>query len=202
MLIRMSGPVFPFPFSKGRSCYNTGMKRDTPLNSETEQHGPGQESVWDYPRPPRLEDFPGHILVIFNGISIADTKHAKRVLETSHPPVYYIPPKDIRMEHLIPVPATSWCEWKGEAHYYSLDVDGKRSEKAAWYYPHPTPAFLDIQNYIAFYPGRVDACLVNGEKVQAQSGDFYGGWITKNITGPFKDGPGKARNHSTSPEQS
>jgi uncharacterized protein (DUF427 family) len=156
------------------------------MRPERIEPSPGQESVWDYPRPPRIEDVSAHILVIFEEVTIADTQKAKRVLETSHPPVYYIPPGDVLMEHLVPVSDTSWCEWKGEGHYYSLVVDGKRGEKAAWYYPHPIPAFLEIKNYIAFYPSRVDACYVNGEKVKAQEGDFYGGWITANIVGPFK----------------
>lgn len=156
------------------------------MSPERIEPDPGQESAWDYPRPPRVEDVSAHIQVIFNRLTIADTTQARRVLETSHPPVYYIPPHDILMEHLFPVHGTSWCEWKGEARYYSLLVDGKRAEKAAWYYPHPTPAFLAIKNYIAFYASRLDACYVNGEKVEAQEGDFYGGWITKNIVGPFK----------------
>jgi uncharacterized protein (DUF427 family) len=154
------------------------------------QPGPGQESVWDYPRPPRLEDCPKHIQVVFDGVTIADTQRAKRVLETSHPPVYYIPPEDIRMEHLIEAPGTSWCEWKGQARYYTVVVGERRAEKAAWSYPQPTPAFEGIRDHVAFHAGLVDRCTVDGERVQPQPGGFYGGWITSDVVGPFKGGPG------------
>jgi uncharacterized protein (DUF427 family) len=148
--------------------------------------GPGQESVWDYPRPPRVEDFAGHIRVIFNNIVIADTHSAKRVLETSHPPVFYIPPRDIEMHYLVKSPLTTWCEFKGKAHYYTVSANEREVKNAAWYYPDPTPEFLPLKDYLAFYPSLMDACEVNGEKVTAQEGDFYGGWITSNIVGPFK----------------
>ena len=151
---------------------------------------PGQESVWDYPRPPRLEDCPKHIQVVFNEIIIVDTHQAKRVLETSHPPSYYIPPSDIRMEYLIATPKSSWCEWKGQAGYYTIRVGDKEAINAAWYYPNPTSEFVSMKNYVAFYPGRMDACFVDGERVQPQPGDFYAGWITSDIVGPFKGGPG------------
>jgi uncharacterized protein (DUF427 family) len=142
--------------------------------------------VWDYPRPPRVEDFDGHIQVFFHETLIAETHRAKRVLETSHPPVYYIPPEDIQREYVVPVSGTSFCEWKGQAAYYDVVVGDKRAERAAWSYPHPTARFSAIQGYIAFYAGLMDACFVNGEQVQPQPGGFYGGWITKNIVGPFK----------------
>ena len=151
---------------------------------------PGQESVWDYPRPPRLEDSDHHIRVLFNGQVIADTRRAKRVLETSHPPVYYIPPEDIRSDTLTPAPGQSYCEWKGTAGYYTIIVGDKQATNAAWFYPDPTPAFAALKNYVAFYPGRMDACFVNEERVTPQPGDFYGGWITSNIIGPFKGDPG------------
>lgn len=151
---------------------------------------PGQESVWDYPRPPRLEDCPKQIQVVFNEIIIVDTHQAKRVLETSHPPSYYIPPSDIRMEYLIETSKSSWCEWKGQAGYYTIRVGDKEAINAAWYYPSPTPEFVSLKNYVAFYPGRMDACFVDGERVQPQPGDFYAGWITSDIVGPFKGGPG------------
>jgi uncharacterized protein (DUF427 family) len=151
---------------------------------------PGQESVWDYPRPPRLEDSPKHIQVIFNGTLIADTRQAKRVLETSHPPVYYIPPEDIKMEYLVSTGQTTWCEWKGKAAYYTIRIGDKQVENAAWYYPRPSPSFESLTRYVAFYPSLMDACYVDGEQVQAQAGDFYGGWITSHIVGPFKGEPG------------
>ncbi len=152
--------------------------------------GPGQESVWDYPRPPRMEDVEEKVKIVFGGVTIAYTKRAKRVLETSHPPVYYVPPEDIRMEYLKPSGATSYCEWKGRAGYYDVVVEGRTEERVAWSYPLPTPSFQDLKDYVAFYPSRMDACWVGGEKVEAQEGDFYGGWITPNIVGPFKGSPG------------
>ena len=152
--------------------------------------GPGQESVWDYPRPPRLENVSKHIAVVFNGVTIAETHFAKRVLETSHPPVYYIPPEDIRMEYLVQEEGGSYCEWKGQAGYYSVVVGDRKAERAAWFYPDPTVPFAAIKDYVAFYPGMMDACTVAGERVRSQPGGFYGGWITDNIVGPFKGEPG------------
>jgi uncharacterized protein (DUF427 family) len=152
--------------------------------------GPGQESVWDYPRPPRLEDSDRHIRIVVNGETIADTRRAKRILETSHPPVYYIPPGDIRMEFLQRAPGTSWCEWKGKASYYDIVVGNRKISRAAWYYPNPVPAYAGIRDYVAFYPSKMDRCTVDDEEAVAQEGDFYGGWITSDIVGPFKGGPG------------
>ena len=152
--------------------------------------GPGQESVWDYPRPPRLEASSAHIRVIFHQVVIAETQRSQRVLETSHPPVYYIPPEDILPGCLHPTPRGSWCEWKGQAGYYTVRVGDREAPNAAWFYANPTPAFEGIAHYVAFYPHLMDACWVDEEAVQAQAGDFYGGWITSNIVGPFKGGPG------------
>ncbi|MEB3209807.1 MAG: DUF427 domain-containing protein [Leptolyngbyaceae bacterium] len=152
--------------------------------------GPGQESVWDYPRPPRLEDSSQHIQIVLEGVVLADTTSAKRVLETSHPPVYYIPPADVQMQHFTKTPRATYCEWKGQAAYFTIQVGDRQLPNAAWYYPNPTPAFTDIKDYIAVYPSKMDACYVDGEQVQAQAGDFYGGWITSNIVGPFKGGAG------------
>jgi uncharacterized protein (DUF427 family) len=117
---------------------------------------------------------------------IADTHRAKRVLETSHPPVYYLPPSDIKMEYLEKSRQSSWCEWKGQATYYNLLVEKRKLEKVAWYYPHPVADFRSLKDHIAFYPAPMDACYIDGEKVTPQPGNFYGGWITKNIVGPFK----------------
>lgn len=154
------------------------------------QPGPGQESVWDYPRPPRLEDTSRHIQVIFNGIVIADTYRAKRVLETSHPPTYYIPPEDIKLEYFTPSPRTTFCEWKGQGSYYTITVNDKQATDTAWYYVNPTPTFTSLKGYVAVYPGMMDACYIDGELVQPQPGNFYGGWVTKDIVGPFKGEPG------------
>jgi uncharacterized protein (DUF427 family) len=154
------------------------------------QPGPGQESVWDYPRPPKLEDVSKSIRVVFNGETVAQTTRAKRVLETSHPPVYYIPPEDIRQDYLVKETGTSYCEWKGQAEYYSVVVGDQKAPKSAWSYPDPTPSFRSIQGYVAFYAGPMDACYVDGEKVEPQPGQFYGGWITRDVVGPFKGSPG------------
>jgi uncharacterized protein (DUF427 family) len=154
--------------------------------------GPGQESVWDYPRPPRLEDSSQHVQVIFNGVVIADSHRAKRVLETSHPPVYYLPPQDVRMTALTPAAGVTFCEWKGAARYYDLTIEGKSVRQAAWIYPKPASAYAPLAGYVAFYPSKMDRCLVDGEQVRPQPGDFYGGWITDAIVGPFKGGPGTA----------
>jgi uncharacterized protein (DUF427 family) len=151
---------------------------------------PGQESVWDYPRPPRLEPTSRHITVVFHGVQIAETRRAWRVLETSHPPVYYIPREDIAMEYLHAATGSSFCEWKGSAAYFDIQVADRRTPRAAWTYAAPTPDFRAIAGCVAFYPGLMDACYVDGEQVEPQPGGFYGGWITKEIVGPFKGGPG------------
>ena len=152
---------------------------------------PGQESVWDYPRPPRLERSPKRIQIEFNGVTIAESYNTYRVLETSHPPVYYIPPEDIQWEYLQQASSQrSFCEWKGFASYYNVVVQNKQVVNAAWYYAQPNPNFAAIKNYVAFYPSKMDACYVDDEQVQAQPGDFYGGWITSDIVGPFKGATG------------
>ena len=160
----------------------TQRKRITP--------GPGQESVWDYPRPPRVEDSNKHIRVILNGVVIADTNRAKRVLETSHPPVYYLPPEDVKTEYFTPTSRNTFCEFKGMASYYTITVGDKTLPNGAWYYRKPSKGYESLTDYIALYPSQMDACYVDDEPVQAQEGDFYGGWITSNIVGPFKGGPG------------
>lgn len=152
------------------------------------QPAPGQESVWDYPRPPRLEPTDKLVQVFFNGKKIAETRQAKRVLETSHPPTYYIPPEDVNQQVLAGSSRRTVCEFKGSALYYSLADGDKQSPDAAWVYSDPTPAFAAIRGHFAFYPSRVEACFVDGEQVTAQEGDFYGGWITQDIVGPFKGG--------------
>jgi uncharacterized protein (DUF427 family) len=152
--------------------------------------GSSEESVWDYPRPPRLEATSRHLVVQFAGITIAETRSAWRVLETSHPPVYYIPREDIRMEYLHPSRRKTFCEWKGDASYCTVQVGDVRAEDVAWFYPTPTAGFEEIADHVAFYASRMEACIVDGERVRAQPGDFYGGWITRGIVGPFKGVPG------------
>ncbi len=145
-----------------------------------------KECVWDYPRPPRLEVFSKPIRIEFAGKLIVESTHTIRVLETSHPPVYYIPRQDIRPEFIHPAPGQSFCEWKGKATYWSIIASGKRAERAAWSYETPAAPFSVIRGYLAFYPSLMDACFVDGEKAVPQSGKFYGGWITSNLIGPFK----------------
>lgn len=151
---------------------------------------PGQESVWDYPRPPRLDPVAKRLRVLFGGETIADTRHGFRVLETSHPPVYYLPPADLRLEFLIATARSSFCEFKGNARYWTVQVGERTAPDAAWSYEQPSPGFEAIRSYLAFYASRMDACYVDDEKVQPQPGGFYGGWITGDIVGPFKGGPG------------
>ena len=152
---------------------------------------PGQESVWDYPRPPRLERSLKQIKIIVNGVTLVDSCNAYRVLETSHPPVYYIPPEDIAMEYLDAADSRrSFCEWKGLASYYDLTVNDKQVNNVGWCYREPTANFATIKDYIAFYPSKMDACYVDDELVKSQPGDFYGGWITDDIVGPFKGNVG------------
>ncbi|MCW6511393.1 DUF427 domain-containing protein [Lichenifustis flavocetrariae] len=152
--------------------------------------GPGQESVWDYPRPPRLETVHDDIRIIFAGVEIARTQAAFRVLETSHPPVYYLPPSAFQPDALVPASGGSFCEWKGRAVYFDVAAGGRRAERAAWAYPDPTSDFAAIRDFVAVYLGKMDACFVGAEKVLPQPGGFYGGWITSNIVGPFKGDPG------------
>ncbi|MEE4546889.1 DUF427 domain-containing protein [Streptomyces sp. V4-01] len=148
------------------------------------------ESVWDYPRPPAVRPCGDLVTVEFAGMMVAETRHAVRVLETSHPPVFYLPPVAVAPGLLRPSDRRSWCEWKGEAVYWHLTAGGRVAADAAWSYPDPSPGFEDIRDHLAFYPSRVDRCVVAGEEVTSQEGDFYGGWITSAIEGPFKGPPG------------
>jgi len=150
---------------------------------------PGQESVWDYPRPPRLEpDFREVLVAAPAGDELARTHEAMRVLETSSPPTYYVPPETVHWDRLEPAEGCSRCEWKGEARYWRIARDRSR-QPVAWSYPRPFPEYERLRDYLAFYPGRVE-CRVAAERVRAQAGGFYGGWITDEIAGPFKGEPG------------
>lgn len=148
------------------------------------------ESVWDYPRPPQADATNEHVVVTHGGIVLCDTRSAVRVLETSHPPTYYLPFADINWDLLIPVGGTTICEFKGEAHYADIVGGGSTLTRAAWWYPSPNKRFASLVDHLAIYPGRVDEATVDGEIVQAQEGDFYGGWITSRVAGPFKGAPG------------
>ncbi len=166
------------------------MRRDEPGVQRREQPGPGRESVWDYPRPPRLEPTGELVEVVLGGVVVARSTRALRVLETSHPPTYYLPAGDFLPGALRPAAGTSWCEWKGQAAY--LDVVGGDvvAERAGWTYPRPQPPYEALAGHVAVYPGRMDRCTVDGETVRPQPGDFYGGWITSRVAGPFKGEPG------------
>jgi uncharacterized protein (DUF427 family) len=152
--------------------------------------GPGQESVWEYTRPPRAERTARHVVVTLGGEVVAESRQTVRVLETSHPPGYYIPIEDWTPGALSPTSGSSICEWKGAAVYYDVVGGGRVAPAAAWGYPDPTPAFAEIAACISVYPGRVDRCEVDGVVVTAQPGEFYGGWITPDVVGPFKGRPG------------
>ena len=151
--------------------------------------GPGQESVWDYPRPPRVEQSDRHVVVQLGDVVLADTRRAWRVMETSHAPSWYLPPDDIAMQHLRQAPGRSMCEWKGQADYLDVAVDEIVVPRVAWRYRNPVPAFAPIAGHIAFYPGAVE-CTVDGRAAVPQPGGFYGGWITPDVVGPFKGGEG------------
>lgn len=145
-----------------------------------------EESVWDYPRPAVCEAFDGEVKVILQGQVLASSTKAWRVLETSHPPTYYIPPEDIDLTRLSRNRKKTLCEWKGQARYF----DAAGLADVGWCYDQPTATFQPITGFISFYASKMEACFVNGTQVLAQDGDFYGGWITPNIKGPFKGGPG------------
>ncbi len=149
------------------------------------------ESVWDYPRPPRLEPTERRLRIVHRGVLLAETTRALRALETSHPPVYYLPPEDVAMQYLkASQQRQSFCEFKGLASYWDLGIDGEPVKGVAWSYANPTARFAALRDYLAFYANRVDECWVDDERVQPQPGDFYGGWITSQVSGPFKGAPG------------
>ncbi|MEJ2603592.1 MAG: DUF427 domain-containing protein [Gammaproteobacteria bacterium] len=148
--------------------------------------GPGQESVWDYPRPPAIVPCPRRVRVEFAGETVADTRHAVKVCETASPPTYYVPPGDVREDLLVPVGRRTLCEWKGQARYWSLRVGDRVAEAAVWAYPEAWGPFDRIAGWYAFMPAAMDACWVGDDRVRAQAGGFYGGWITPDVLGPFK----------------
>lgn len=158
------------------------MKREIP--------GPGQESVWDYPRPPRIEPVEKLIEIVFAGEVIASTQSSFRVLETSHPPVYYLPKACFKAGVLTPAAGQSFCEWKGIANYFDISVADSVAKRVAWGYPDPTTRFQALSDCVAVYAHAMDECRVAGEVVTPQPGQFYGGWITTDVVGPFKGSPG------------
>lgn len=148
------------------------------------------ENVQDYPRPPDLQPAGTRLRAVFAGLSVADSMDGLRVLETHHAPSYYIPPADVVMAALVPTSRETFCEWKGRAVYYDLIVNGRRSPNAAWSYPAPTARFAALRDHVAFYATSLDAAYVGEIKVQPQPGDFYGGWVTPNLTGRIKGAVG------------
>ena len=157
----------------------------------SDEDRPMTESVWDYPRPPLVAPSSERVVVELDGEIVVDTRQSLRVLETSHPPVYYVPVDAVAPGVLVPVPGTTWCEFKGTASYFDVvSPSGRTVPRAAWHFPQPTAGYEALLGHIAFYPSRMDRCSVDDETVVAQEGDFYGGWITSAITGPFKGAPG------------
>jgi len=160
------------------------------------------ESVWDYPRPPDVVPSSELVEVHLAGQVIARTQRSLRVRETSHPPTYYLPVDAFADDVLQPVRGTTFCEFKGQAHYFDLQAGGAgqstgasgeaqvMASRAAWHYPSPTPGFEVLRGHVAVMPSAVEACFVEGERVQPQEGSFYGGWITSRVSGPFKGAPG------------
>lgn len=156
---------------------------------QSEVPGPGQESVWDYPRPPALVPSDRHVVVRRASLVIAETSRAYRVLETSHPPTWYLPRADVAADMRPSAARSTVCEWKGAATYWDVVEASGVVEAAAWSYETPTPAFAALAGYVTFYPA-VFECEVDGERVRPQEGGFYGGWITDDVVGPFKGSPG------------
>ena len=162
-----------------------------PGPAERVMPGPGQESVWDYPRPPRVEAVSERLRVVVDGEVIAETTRGIRVLETAGAPVYYFPPDDVRMARFETSGRASSCEWKGEAGYHAyVGPTGRRIDNVAWSYPSPNPGYEAIRDHLAFYAGRVDEAWVGDEQATPQPGHFYGGWVTSRIVGPIKGEPG------------
>ena len=162
--------------------------RDRPVWAEPV--GPGRISVWDFPRPPRVEALPGTVRVEFGERTVAETRSALRVLETASPPTVYVPPRHVRSDWLVATATIGLCEWKGEASHFSLKVAARESRDAVWSYRDPFPEFYAIRGYFAFHPARVDRCWLDDQEVRAQPGGYYGGWLTRELVGPFKGGPG------------
>lgn len=152
--------------------------------------GAGRESVWDYPRPPQVEAETRLVKVVFNGEAIAESSRALRVLETSHPPNIYMPIEDVSPGVLVRNPRRTVCEWKGAAHYWDVRAGEVTAPAAAWSYPQPSRGYEMIADHVSFYPGRMDACYLGEERAEPQPGEFYGGWITDDVVGPFKGGEG------------
>lgn len=171
-----------------------GYEYETMSNSRQQSQRvepePGQESVWDYPRPPRVEPEVRSVKIDFGGRTILETDRALRVLETSHPPNIYVPFEDVEPGVLEANGRHTNCEWKGSAGYWDVVVGSRKAESAAWSYPTPRPGYEALAGHLSFYPALMDACYLGHELAIAQPGTFYGGWITRDIVGPFKGAEG------------
>ncbi|KAA9149481.1 DUF427 domain-containing protein [Microbacterium lushaniae] len=161
------------------------MRRPTP-----DPTGPGQESVWEYPRPPRIERTGRRVRIELGGLTLVDTDDVVRVLETSHPPVYYVPVDAFAPGTLVPAEGSSFCEYKGAARYFDVTGGGQVRRGAAWYYPHPSAGYELLRGRVAVYAAPMDRCTVDDVEVVPQPGGFYGGWVTPDVVGPFKGTPG------------
>jgi uncharacterized protein (DUF427 family) len=160
------------------------------MSTHREQPGPGQESVWDYPRPPRVEESGESVEVRCGGRVVARSTRTLRVLETSHPPTYYVPESDFEPGVLRPARGSTRCEFKGDAAYFDVVAGEAVAPSAAWTYPDPMPGFEPLAGHVAVMPSAMDECRVDDEVVTPQEGGFYGGWITSRVVGPFKGAPG------------
>ena len=173
---------------RARAAWRWRGQERPPFAKET---GPGQESVWDYPRPPRLETEPRLVRVEVAGMVLAESRRALRVLETASAPAVYLPADDAAMEFLVPTPSRGGiCEWKGPWHFWRLEGGGRTIPQVGWSYPEPFPGFEAMAGYLSFYPAKVDGCFLGDEKVRPQPGGFYGGWVTRDVVGPMKGEPG------------
>ena len=166
------------------------MSIHRPAPAERLVPAPGQESVWDYPRPPRVDASGRLVRIEFGGQLVAESRHALRVLETASAPVWYLPAGDVRLDLLVPTDRRTICEWKGFARYFDLRVGDRVSPAAAWSYPDPKAGYGAIRDHVAFYAARVDLATVDGERARPQPGNFYGGWVTSDVVGPCKGEPG------------
>ncbi len=166
------------------------MARVLPRGVVPDTPGPGQESVWDYPRPPVLRQVQAHVVVVLGGVLVCDVEEAVQVLETSHPPTWYLPGEGFRPGALVESERSTYCEFKGEAQYCHVRAGDAFVEDAAWFYPRPRRGYEALAGHVSLYPGRFDEVTVNGTQVQPQPGGFYGGWITPDVVGPFKGAPG------------
>ncbi|MCQ8184125.1 DUF427 domain-containing protein [Parvularcula maris] len=167
---------------------------DAPHPAHIETPGPGQESVWDYPRPPEVREAEAPLKVVFGGEVVAETSRGLKVVETAGAPVYHFPPEDVRKELLTPSPGSTFCEWKGEAAYFDLTVNGQTAKRAVYCYPDPLDdlgqGFSRIAGWYVFYAGAMDEVWVGEERATPQPGGYYAGWVTSRITGPIKGAPG------------